>query len=110
MKGKIYALLFTLLAVPSLARAQAPAPAAGGSMRAQLMPSTAAVSITTPTKDMAADKTIRPAMAGHRSGVPFMIAGAALFAAGLIADNDASTILILAGAGFGAYGLYLYFQ
>lgn len=37
-----------------------------------------------------------------------MIVGGAAVAVGLIAGNDAGTVLIVAGSGFGLYGLYLY--
>jgi hypothetical protein len=39
-----------------------------------------------------------------------MITGAALLVTGLIVDGDASSILIISGAGIGAYGLYLHLQ
>jgi hypothetical protein len=53
----------------------------------------------------------QPVMAARGGGVPYMVAGLALFVAGLIIDdNDAGTVLVLAGAGIGAYGLYLHFR
>ena len=39
-----------------------------------------------------------------------MIVGAALIVTGALVDDEASTILFLAGAGIGGYGLYLYLQ
>ena len=39
-----------------------------------------------------------------------MITGGALLLTGLLVDGDASSILIIAGAGIGGYGLYLYLQ
>ena len=39
-----------------------------------------------------------------------MITGGALLVAGLLVDGDASSILIISGAGIGAYGLYLHLQ
>lgn len=39
-----------------------------------------------------------------------MIVGGALILTGLLVDDAASTILYLAGAGIGGYGLYLYLQ
>jgi hypothetical protein len=47
--------------------------------------------------------------ARSRGGMPLMIAGGALFVAGLIAGGDAGTILMIGGGAVGAYGLYLYF-
>jgi hypothetical protein len=45
----------------------------------------------------------------NRRGVPLMIAGGALFVAGAVVGDDAGTILMLGGAGVGAWGLYVYF-
>jgi hypothetical protein len=39
-----------------------------------------------------------------------MIAGAALLVAGLIIEDDAGTLVAVAGAAVGAYGVYLYFS
>ncbi len=39
-----------------------------------------------------------------------MIVGGALIVTGLLVGDDASTILYLAGAGIGGWGLYLYLQ
>jgi hypothetical protein len=52
---------------------------------------------------VAADAVYRAAPRGRT----LVIVGAALFVAGLIADGDAGTIMLLAGAGIGGYGLYL---
>lgn len=52
----------------------------------------------------------QPAMMPRGSGTGLMIAGAALFVAGLIVGDDAGTVLAVSGAAIGAYGLYLYFQ
>lgn len=125
------ATLLALLMVPAGLRAQAtsqsPATAttaieqtqaqAAPALRDRLMPAglatalIAAAPTTAQDENAAARKAIEPVMAGHRSGTPYIIAGAALFVAGiLIANGGASTVLELAGAGIGAYGLYLYFQ
>jgi hypothetical protein len=53
----------------------------------------------------------RPALVRRRGpGFALMIAGGALFVAGLLTGGSAGTVMDLAGAGIGAYGLYLYFQ
>lgn len=44
-----------------------------------------------------------------RAGVPYMIAGGILFIAGVLVDGDAGTILLIGGAGIGAYGAFVYF-
>lgn len=43
------------------------------------------------------------------SGTGLIIAGGALFVAGLIVGGDAGTLMAVTGAAIGAYGLYLYF-
>lgn len=40
-------------------------------------------------------------------GTALAIVGGALFVGGLIAGGDAGTLMVVAGAGIGAYGLYL---
>ena len=45
----------------------------------------------------------------NRRGIPLMVAGGAAFVAGIIAGGDAGTILMLGGAGVGAWGIYVYF-
>ncbi|MEX2284768.1 MAG: hypothetical protein WEE89_19925 [Gemmatimonadota bacterium] len=42
--------------------------------------------------------------------VAMMIAGGALFVAGAIVGDDAGTLLMVGGAGIGAFGLYLHFR
>jgi hypothetical protein len=54
------------------------------------------------------DVALRPVTRGQASAL--MIAGAALFVTGLIIDDDAGTLVAVAGAAIGAYGLYLYFS
>jgi hypothetical protein len=45
----------------------------------------------------------------NRRGVPLMVAGGILFVAGAIVGDDVGTVLMLGGAGVGAYGAYVYF-
>jgi hypothetical protein len=45
----------------------------------------------------------------NRRGVPFMIAGGAMFLAGAVIGDDGGAILMLGGIGVGAYGAYVYF-
>jgi hypothetical protein len=53
----------------------------------------------------------QPVMTGHHGpGFGLMIAGGALFVAGLLTGGTAGTVMDLAGAGIGAYGLYVYFK
>jgi hypothetical protein len=121
MKVGAYAVMLMLAFSPAVVQAQsagiaeqpaAPAAPATASMRDHLMPSTAAAAITAPavTQQAAHETVLQPVVVSHRGGVAYMIAGAALFAGGLIAGGGAGTVLILAGAGIGAYGLYLHFS
>lgn len=58
------------------------------------------------------NSTRTPAQPGVGRGrsVGLMIAGAALFVAGVIVEGDAGTVLMVSGAVIGAYGIYLHFR
>ena len=45
----------------------------------------------------------------NRRGIPWMIAGGAMFLVGAIIGDDGGTLLLLGGVGVGAYGAYVYF-
>lgn len=122
MKLRISALAF-LLILPAAATAQDannPSPTTATtaeSLRERLMPAGVAALVTAPAAmvEKTETKETTPAptvvVARRSSGVGLMIAGGALFVAGLLVDDDdAGTVLVLAGAGIGAYGLYLYFR
>lgn len=47
--------------------------------------------------------------ARNRKGVPLMIGGGVLFVAGAMIGGDAGTLLMVGGAGAGAWGAYVYF-
>ena len=51
-----------------------------------------------------------PRRAAFSRPAVLMITGGALLLTGLLVDGDASSILIIAGAGIGGYGLYLHLQ
>jgi hypothetical protein len=105
MKGLI---LGALLMVPTALHAQS-TDKQGPSLRQQLMPASA-VALTAPSHvSIEKSKTLQP-MISRGGGMGYMIAGGALFVAGLLVDGDAGTILVLSGAGIGAYGLYLHFR
>jgi hypothetical protein len=57
----------------------------------------------------AAPVPVVQARARNGRGVPLMVAGGILFVAGAIAGDDVGTILMLGGAGIGAFGAYVYF-
>jgi hypothetical protein len=117
MKRFTFVLAFALAALPTVGRAQsAEVPSdKPTSMRDRLMPAPAAAALVAPAPATAAKETSetnvnQPAMASRGGGMGYMIAGAALFVAGILVDGDAGTVLVLAGAGIGAYGLYLHFR
>jgi hypothetical protein len=113
MKSRILALALALCAAPSVLAAQTPSgETETTSLRAQLMPAGSAVSLSARTlaHDVASEKPVTTTVQSRGGGMGYMIAGGALFVAGLLAGGDAGTVLILAGAGIGAYGLYLHFR
>ncbi|HEX6559098.1 MAG TPA: hypothetical protein VF021_06530 [Longimicrobiales bacterium] len=108
MKSGIITAVLLLSIVPAALHAQSPAKR---TMHERLMPEGAALTLTAPVAEApAATRTPKPVAVEHGTSIAYMIVGGALFAGGLIAGGDAGTVLILAGAGVGAYGLYLYFR
>lgn len=117
MKRSVLAFAFALGLMPAALHAQTATQPQQPTLRDKLMPAGAAVMVTAPAPTPApSEKTDeksahQPAMANGRAGIGYMIAGLALFVAGaVIDDGDAGTVLMLAGAGIGAYGLYLHFR
>ena len=112
---RIRNLLFALmLAAPSAGFAQeiaAPAEAAKPTLQQQLMPeATAKLLAPAPeAKDVEDKSGSQPMMQSRGSASGMIIAGAALFIAGLVIGGSAGTVVAVAGAAIGAYGLYLYF-
>ena len=115
MRNRICALLF-LIALPTVLTAQQPAPAnesepSKPTVQERLMPENTA-KLLAPVTTVASDEEepAQPAVAARGAGVGLMIAGGALFVAGLIIGDDAGTVLAVTGAAIGAYGLYQYFR
>lgn len=71
----------------------------------------AAPQLTTEEKAQlnAARSPAQPGVPRGRS-IAFMIAGGALFIAGVIVDGDAGTVLMVSGALIGAWGVFLHFR
>ena len=105
MKGRTIAAILALFVLPAFAHGQTPART---SLRDQLMPANV-VTMNAPA-NVTEHTAMQPMAIKHSSGAGEMIAGAALFVAGLIVGGSAGTVLLLAGAGIGAYGLYLHFR
>ncbi|HET7623133.1 MAG TPA: hypothetical protein VFK39_14605 [Gemmatimonadaceae bacterium] len=63
-----------------------------------------------PRLDIAGEKSKTVAADGRPFGLSqtLMIVGGAAFVAGAIIGDDAGTVMMVAGAGVGLYGLYLY--
>ena len=104
----------------TLALAEAPAVAAEAPLMAspaeQLRPYASTAALFSPVRAQAAfDQAAQPYRQieieedRDEGGVPYMIAGGVLFIAGAVAGGDVGTILMLGGAGAGAYGAFVYF-
>jgi hypothetical protein len=83
------------------------------SPRERLSPWAGAAELFPPASAQAAEVSFAPpvlqARSRDRRGVPLMVAGGILFVAGAITGDDVGTILMLGGAGIGAWGAYIYF-
>ena len=82
-------------------------------LQEQLMPEST-VKLLTPVEtavgaEAEARQPAQPTMP-RGSGTGLIIAGGALFVAGLLIGGDPGTLLAVTGAAVGAYGLYLYFN
>jgi hypothetical protein len=113
MKRIAFAIVFALCAAPGLLSAQGVTATGTSTLRDQLMPAGAALTITAAPAavEATAEKAVnQPAMQSRSAGTGFMIAGAALLLAGLLIDGDAGTLVAVSGAAIGAYGLYLHFR
>jgi hypothetical protein len=80
-------------------------------LQQRLIPETTATLIAPAQAEASREQPAQPALMQRRgSGTGLIIAGGALFVAGLLVGGDAGTVLAVTGAAIGAYGLYLYFQ
>jgi hypothetical protein len=118
MRYRIFALFALLLSAAPAAYAQEGALQKTDdqkpTLQQRLMPEAVTATLLAPAAiDVRETREIQPAQPANMAsgpGVGLMIAGAGLFVAGLIVGDDAGTVLAVAGAGIGAYGLYLYFR
>ena len=112
---RIRNLLFAfMVAVPSAGFAQeiaAPVEPAKPTLQQQLIPEGTAklLAPVLETKDVGEKSSAQPMMQSRGSSTGMIIAGGALFIAGLLIGGSAGTVVAVAGAAIGAYGLYLYF-
>src|SRR5262245_56417625 len=105
--------LVLVMAGTASAQEAANAPA-GPSLQDRLQPTPTRVELVPrnqPVASAAAPNANRPAkpMAPSNQSVALMVAGGALFVAGVIAGGDVGGVLMLGGAVAGAYGVYLHF-
>ena len=76
-------------------------------------PTMMAVSVDSTAMFRLAQQDVAPVVKRRRAfsqPAVLMIVGGALIVTGLVVGDDAATILYIAGAGIGGYGLYLYLQ
>ncbi len=119
MRYRTIALLALLLSAASAAYAQEAAvqsPKADDgrpTLQQRLVPEGTAQLLAPAPADRVEKAEEQPAALAMRprgAGTGLIIAGGALFIAGLLIGDDAGTVVAVAGAAIGAYGLYLYFQ
>jgi hypothetical protein len=117
MRYRILFLMALMLGSTSAAFAQTaevtPTEEAKPTLQQRLIPESAAVLMAPVSADVAkaAETTNATTVTmASGSGTGLIIAGGALFIAGLIVGGDAGTVLAVTGAAVGAYGLYIYFR
>jgi hypothetical protein len=116
MRNRVATLCFLLLTLlPTALGAQQPAPPVEENkptLQQRLMPDNT-VKLLAPAPAHANTTEAapgQPLMQRRGAGVGLMIAGGALFIAGLIVGGDAGTVVAVTGAAIGAWGLYQYFR
>lgn len=118
MRYRTLALLALLLSAAPAAYAQEAAVQSGEekhrpTLQERLVPEGTAQLLAPAPADLLEKAEAQPALMAARprgTGTGLIIAGGALFVAGLLIGDDAGTVLAVTGAAIGAYGLYLYFQ
>ena len=99
------------LAIPGVASGQALPSSPAIDLRAEASPLISRSLFEAPALGEAPEPTppAPQSRARNQRGVPLMVAGGVLLVAGAIAGGDAGTLLIVGGAGVGAWGAYVYF-
>ena len=114
-RATLVALTALALAVPAAARAESPVPGTRADTTAPAVvdagPTVAAAAVAVQARTTAtADAAAVQSRAGLGQSRALMLVGLATFIAGAVIGNDAGTIIMIAGAGIGLYGLYQYLQ
>jgi hypothetical protein len=118
MRYRTIAMFALFLGTASVAQAQTAQVAqpdeARPTLQQRLMPEQTTAIIAPASAEVVKKLDEQPAVSATSmatgSGIGLIIAGGALFIAGLLIDGDAGTVLAVTGAAVGAYGLYVYFQ
>ena len=114
MRSSAAALLLSVLLIsagPARAQERAPTTAAATPMTAaQHLAPAASLLFAPATLERSTTPVLAMPALSRNDGLGMMIAGGALFVAGLVVGGDAGTLMAVGGAGVGAYGLYLYFR
>lgn len=115
MTARVVTPLFALLLLVGAAPAEAQERPVGPSAAEVLSPRAGTggvpLSLETPVtvpRDATAWRSVLP-QARDRSGIPWMVAGGALFVAGAITGDTAGALMMVGGGVAGAYGLFVYF-
>lgn len=114
-RGALHALAALALALPATARAESGTPATTPdstvAAAAVAGPTVAAASVAVRARpDATTEAAAMQRSAGLGRSQALMIVGLATLVAGAIIGGDAGTIIMVAGAGIGLYGLYHYLQ
>lgn len=102
------ALLATLSAAPAAAQQQTARPKAMVVATPTVANARVGVRASYSTLEPATPQPLRQRR--YRNGVPQMIVGGAALVVGALIGDQAGTIVMVGGAGFGLYGLWLYLK
>lgn len=117
-RGALFALAAITLAVPATARAQNVLAVTGEPTPATVQPagptvaaaSVAVQALPAASTDASAEAAAMQSRAGLGQSRALMFVGLATLIAGAVIGGDAGTIIMVAGAGIGLWGLYQYLQ
>lgn len=113
-RGALFALTVCALALPATARAESvtPVPHPDSSARAAAIqgPTVTAAAVAVQPRQAQAEAAVMQSRAGLGKPRALMFVGLGTFIAGAIIGGDPGTVIMIAGAGIGLYGLYQYLQ
>lgn len=117
-RGALFALAAITLAVPATARAQNVLAVTGEPTPATVQPagptvaaaSVAVQALPAASTDASAEAAAMQSRAGLGQSRALMFVGLATLIAGAVIGGEAGTVIMIAGAGIGLWGLYQYLQ